>query len=350
MTASGDRDARDRAGVGWGCARLFDVTLRAADRTFLGDAVSAGPPACGRGTSRAHGTARSSRSTCAATWSPRGGCRAGAPRPLSSPARSPTFGPGTASRGATRPREPAGRSAAPATRSRSTTAASAPPIRSPQPPVTPTPKGMLDERPPATASRAASSGARSTESSWACRPATQRTSRSTRAGRSCGAASRKGPRATASSTRSVTPTTLSRPRRRARRRALPGRRSGDAGCSTAEAAAGRPDAARGAVGARRPADRAPAAAPRRAREPAGARAAARCRTPPPAACGRCCAGAPTPASRRRSCSSAGSPRKGSPRDVVVGVRGPAEFGAHAWLDGDLAPAQAGYLELVRVAP
>ena len=42
--------------------------------------------------------------------------------------------------------------------------------------------------------------------------------------------------------------------------------------------------------------------------------------------------------------------QGVPRDVVVGVRGPAEFGAHAWLDGDLAPAQAGFLELVRVSP
>ncbi len=41
---------------------------------------------------------------------------------------------------------------------------------------------------------------------------------------------------------------------------------------------------------------------------------------------------------------------GVARDVVVGVRGPLEFGAHAWLDGDLAPARAGYLELVRVAP
>ena len=42
--------------------------------------------------------------------------------------------------------------------------------------------------------------------------------------------------------------------------------------------------------------------------------------------------------------------QGVPRDVVVGVRGPAEFGAHAWLEGDLAPAQAGFLELVRVSP
>jgi hypothetical protein len=42
--------------------------------------------------------------------------------------------------------------------------------------------------------------------------------------------------------------------------------------------------------------------------------------------------------------------QGERRDVIVGVRGPGEFGAHAWLDGDLAPADAGYLELTRVAP
>jgi Transglutaminase-like superfamily len=42
--------------------------------------------------------------------------------------------------------------------------------------------------------------------------------------------------------------------------------------------------------------------------------------------------------------------RGVARDVIVGVRSPADFGAHAWLDGDLAPAQAGYLELVRVGP
>jgi hypothetical protein len=36
---------------------------------------------------------------------------------------------------------------------------------------------------------------------------------------------------------------------------------------------------------------------------------------------------------------------GRPRDVVVGVRGSAEFGAHAWLDG--AAGGAGYTELLR---
>ena len=39
---------------------------------------------------------------------------------------------------------------------------------------------------------------------------------------------------------------------------------------------------------------------------------------------------------------------GRPRDVVVGVRGPASFGAHAWLDG--AASGAGYTELLRRPP
>jgi hypothetical protein len=39
---------------------------------------------------------------------------------------------------------------------------------------------------------------------------------------------------------------------------------------------------------------------------------------------------------------------GRPRDVVVGVRGSAEFGAHAWLDG--AAGGAGYTELLRRPP
>jgi len=39
---------------------------------------------------------------------------------------------------------------------------------------------------------------------------------------------------------------------------------------------------------------------------------------------------------------------GRPRDVVLGVRGSAEFGAHAWLDG--ASGGIGYAELVRRPP
>jgi hypothetical protein len=39
---------------------------------------------------------------------------------------------------------------------------------------------------------------------------------------------------------------------------------------------------------------------------------------------------------------------GRPRDVVVGVRGPDSFGAHAWLDG--AAGGAGYTELLRRPP
>jgi hypothetical protein len=39
-----------------------------------------------------------------------------------------------------------------------------------------------------------------------------------------------------------------------------------------------------------------------------------------------------------------------PRDVVIGVRGPAsEFGAHAWLDGDPVDA-GGFEELTRWPP
>jgi hypothetical protein len=39
---------------------------------------------------------------------------------------------------------------------------------------------------------------------------------------------------------------------------------------------------------------------------------------------------------------------GRPRDVVLGVRGSTEFGAHAWLDG--TAGGAGYAELVRRPP
>ena len=42
--------------------------------------------------------------------------------------------------------------------------------------------------------------------------------------------------------------------------------------------------------------------------------------------------------------------QGVRRDVVVGVRGPVDFAAHAWLEGDLSPGRAGYRELTRVAP
>jgi Transglutaminase-like superfamily len=40
--------------------------------------------------------------------------------------------------------------------------------------------------------------------------------------------------------------------------------------------------------------------------------------------------------------------QGRPRDVVLGVRGPASFGAHAWLDG--SAGGSGYEELVRRTP
>ena len=39
---------------------------------------------------------------------------------------------------------------------------------------------------------------------------------------------------------------------------------------------------------------------------------------------------------------------GRPRDVVLGVRGPAAFGAHAWLDGTAGGSR--YAEVVRRAP
>jgi hypothetical protein len=44
--------------------------------------------------------------------------------------------------------------------------------------------------------------------------------------------------------------------------------------------------------------------------------------------------------------------QGNPRDVLVGVRGPAaEFGAHAWLEGDEPPGdESGYRELLRIHP
>lgn len=43
---------------------------------------------------------------------------------------------------------------------------------------------------------------------------------------------------------------------------------------------------------------------------------------------------------------------GNPRDVLVGVRGPAGgFRAHAWLEGDEPPDNmAGYRELLRIQP
>jgi hypothetical protein len=42
---------------------------------------------------------------------------------------------------------------------------------------------------------------------------------------------------------------------------------------------------------------------------------------------------------------------GSPRPVVIGVRGRAEgFRAHAWLDGEPDPAAAEYQELARLEP
>ena len=42
---------------------------------------------------------------------------------------------------------------------------------------------------------------------------------------------------------------------------------------------------------------------------------------------------------------------GSPRPVVIGVRGPAEeFQAHAWLEGEPDPVAAEYHELTRLEP
>jgi hypothetical protein len=42
--------------------------------------------------------------------------------------------------------------------------------------------------------------------------------------------------------------------------------------------------------------------------------------------------------------------QGDARDVIVGVSSPRDFSAHAWLDGDMAPAAGGFQELTRVAP
>lgn len=42
--------------------------------------------------------------------------------------------------------------------------------------------------------------------------------------------------------------------------------------------------------------------------------------------------------------------QGDPRDVVIGVRGAAEFGAHAWVDGEPPANEQGFHELVRVRP
>jgi hypothetical protein len=41
---------------------------------------------------------------------------------------------------------------------------------------------------------------------------------------------------------------------------------------------------------------------------------------------------------------------GDPRDVVIGVCGPQDFRAHAWLDGEPAPYDQGFRELTRMAP
>jgi len=38
---------------------------------------------------------------------------------------------------------------------------------------------------------------------------------------------------------------------------------------------------------------------------------------------------------------------GDQRDVIIGVSSPADFGAHAWLDGDPPSADGGFLEIVR---
>lgn len=36
-------------------------------------------------------------------------------------------------------------------------------------------------------------------------------------------------------------------------------------------------------------------------------------------------------------------------DVIIGVRGPTEFGAHAWLEYESPPAEQGFRELLRLA-
>jgi hypothetical protein len=42
--------------------------------------------------------------------------------------------------------------------------------------------------------------------------------------------------------------------------------------------------------------------------------------------------------------------QGRRHDLVIGVKGPEDFAAHAWLDGDPAGAAAGYAEIVRRSP
>ncbi len=44
--------------------------------------------------------------------------------------------------------------------------------------------------------------------------------------------------------------------------------------------------------------------------------------------------------------------QGIPRDVVVGTSGTisTEFKAHAWLDGEPAPDETRYVEMIRLAP
>jgi hypothetical protein len=41
---------------------------------------------------------------------------------------------------------------------------------------------------------------------------------------------------------------------------------------------------------------------------------------------------------------------GDRRDVIIGVCGPDEFRAHAWLEGEPAPVEQGFRELTRLAP
>jgi hypothetical protein len=42
--------------------------------------------------------------------------------------------------------------------------------------------------------------------------------------------------------------------------------------------------------------------------------------------------------------------QGDSRAVIVGVVGPRNFKAHAWLDGETPPPAAGFAELTRIAP
>ena len=41
---------------------------------------------------------------------------------------------------------------------------------------------------------------------------------------------------------------------------------------------------------------------------------------------------------------------GEPHDIVIGVTGPIDFLAHAWLDGELDPAALPYTEVTRLRP